>query len=145
MIPLEFHDFYSLSNDMVRKCSGKESRVSSYEELKERLRKRMEMLRAKRNADAALKTAKNAQKWRNETKKSSQNQSRKRKATFSGSDLEENGGAKHIKKATQSLENGQINKVRVLRHFFLRLAIVTVIITTIPICDLKRVENSFTG
>jgi hypothetical protein len=96
-------------------CAGKESRVSSYEELKERLRKRMEMLRAKRNADTALKTAKNAQNWRNEAKKNFQNQNRKRKATSSGRDLEENDGAKNRK---QDLENDQINKVRILSHSF---------------------------
>ena len=120
--------------------AGKESRVSSYEELKERLRKRMEMLRAKRNADAAVTAAKNAQNWKNEKKKSfqNQNQNRKRKATFAEPDLEENGGAKHRKQATQSSENGQINKVKVLKYSFSWVGNLYKDITTISLCNSVR-------
>ena len=119
-------------------CAGKESRVSSYEELKERLRKRMEMLRAKRNADAAVIAAKNAQTWKNEKKSSFQNQNRKRKATFSEPDMEENGGAKHSKQATQSSENGPINKVKVLKYSFSWVSNQYKDIRTISVCNSAR-------
>lgn len=56
---------------------GKESRASTYEELRERLKKRIEMLRAKRNADAAAAAAKNAKNWQNQKKLDSQKRKRK--------------------------------------------------------------------
>lgn len=58
------------------RLQGKESRASTYEELRERLHKRMEILRAKRNADAAVATAKNARSWKNEKKHNPQNRKR---------------------------------------------------------------------
>ncbi|KAH7316101.1 hypothetical protein KP509_21G078600 [Ceratopteris richardii] len=45
------------------------NRATTYEELRERLRKRMEELRAKRNADAAAATARKARNWKDEKKK----------------------------------------------------------------------------
>ncbi|MCO5608714.1 hypothetical protein L7F22_062929 [Adiantum nelumboides] len=65
------------------KLQGKESRAATYEELRERLHKRMELLRAKRNADAAAATAKKARSWKNENKQSSQK--RKRNDSLPGS------------------------------------------------------------
>lgn len=59
------------------KLRGKESRASTYEELRERLHKRIEMLRTKRNADAAADAAKKARNWQNEKKLDSQKRKRK--------------------------------------------------------------------
>ena len=52
----------------------------TYEELKERLHKRIEMLRAKRHADQAASTAKVAKEWQNQKKNDSLKRNRKSKA-----------------------------------------------------------------
>lgn len=91
---------------------GKESRASTYEELRERLHKRMEILRAKRNADAAVATARNAQSWQNKKKLDSQN--RKRKRSSGELNAEANvvmPSFKHSKQAFEKSESGDTKKM----------------------------------
>ena len=52
----------------------------TYEELRDRLHKRIEMLRAKRHADQAASTAKVAKEWQNQKKNDSLKRNRKSKA-----------------------------------------------------------------
>lgn len=55
-------------------------RTVTYEELRDRLHKRIEMLRAKRHADQAASTAKVAKEWQNQKKNDSLKRNRKSKA-----------------------------------------------------------------
>lgn len=57
-----------------------EPRTVTFEELQERLRKRIELLRSKRHADAAASTAKVAKDWQTGKKIDSQKRSRKNKS-----------------------------------------------------------------
>jgi len=52
----------------------------TYEELRDRLHKRIEVLRAKRHADEAASTAKVAKEWQNQKKNDSLKRNRKSKA-----------------------------------------------------------------
>eukprot|EP00250_Pteridium_aquilinum_P014205 c21845_g1_i1 orf=716-1774(-) len=94
------------------RLQGKESRASTYEELRERLHKRLENLRAKRNADAAVATAKNARIWKNEKKLNSQ--SRKRNISSAGLDAKADVArsmAKRSKQAISMSESGEVKKM----------------------------------
>lgn len=55
-------------------------RTVTYEELRDRLHKRIEMLRAKRHADQAASTAKVAKEWQTQKKNDSLKRNRKSKA-----------------------------------------------------------------
>ncbi|KAJ7523679.1 hypothetical protein O6H91_18G058100 [Diphasiastrum complanatum] len=61
-------------------------RAVTYEELQEKLRKRIEMLRAKRHADISAAAAKSARSWQDQKKKEAQQQ--KRKAASSNHNLQ---------------------------------------------------------
>ena len=56
-----------------------EQRTVTIEELREKLHKRIELLRSKRHADTAASTAKSAKDWQTEKKKDSQKRNRKSK------------------------------------------------------------------
>jgi len=71
------------TKDIPSEAAGVEAekpRTVTYEELRDRLHKRIEMLRAKRHADQAASTAKVAKEWQNQKKNDSLKRNRKSKA-----------------------------------------------------------------
>lgn len=93
------------------KVQGQASRAATYEELRERLHKRMELLRAKRNADAAADTARKARTWKNEKKRNSQ----KRKRDISSGGLNQNADItsampKQLKQELVEVKSGVVKK-----------------------------------
>lgn len=83
-------------------------RTVTYEELRDRLHKRIEMLRAKRHADQAASTAKSAKEWQNQKKSDSLKRNRKSKAV----DPEAADGETGLSAAKRpKLETKQVNTV----------------------------------